>query len=356
MLPDGDWKPVAPAPLLASTPRISAQSRGSASDRLAAVRGQRDVDVAARRVRVRADRVGSPATIPRGQLGVLDLPDRRTCSSTSSAKPRSSVGDQRHLAVDRDVADLRAARAARSRRARSRSRRRSRPRTAARGSCPRRPRPSRAACGAARRGRRRSSRRAPPRATAGHVRLRGVDHPRHPSGSSLVDPRDRRQRVAPVEDRPASGSYMRSIGRNAAAGVGSQFARSSGSSGSWCCSAIVERPVLGGNDPGRPVADRVAVLRVGDEVHSGRSYIVIDQNAPTGGGVLEAQGVAQRAVERRAVSVDVDRRVAGLVAVVAPQPGARRDRAAEVALRDRPPPPLPVRRSSSVPSPKKSRL
>ncbi len=65
---------------------------GRLRDRLA-VGGERHVDVAPRRVRVRAHLVGRRDELPR-RLGVLRRPAGVTSSSTASLKPRSSVGSR----------------------------------------------------------------------------------------------------------------------------------------------------------------------------------------------------------------------------------------------------------------------
>lgn len=82
-----------------------------------------------------------------------------------------------------------------------------------------------------------------------------------------------------------------------------------------------QRAVVGVVQARGAVTDRVAADRVGDEVEVGVSYIVTDQNAPTGG-VRSNRNLywwrplsCRRRRPRR-------HRVGGVVAVVAPQPAA----------------------------------
>jgi len=81
----------------------------------------------------------------------------------------------------------------------------------------------------------------------------------------------------------SSGSYMRRIGRNAPGGVGSQFARSAGAEGSCSYSTMVSDPSSAWTSPGvrSPIEQRPIGLAT--RKNSGRSYMVTDQNAPTGG-------------------------------------------------------------------------
>jgi len=83
------------------------------------------------------------------------------------------------------------------------------------------------------------------------------------------------------------GSYIRRIGRNAPAGVGSQLARRSGSEGSSGCITIVSDPSFSLCSPGVRSPIEYRSIGLATRKKSGVSYIVTDQNARHGGGVVK---------------------------------------------------------------------
>ena len=126
----------------------------------------------------------------------------------------------------------------------------------------------------------------------------------------------------------SAGWYIRRIGRNGPAGVGSQFAAQSRSPGSSCCNVIVSEPSSPRTEAGRAVADRVAADRVRDEVEVGRCRTSSPTRTPPTGGARGEAAARSGCVPSSVVPSPshVDHRVGGLVAVVAPQPAARGDR------------------------------